>query len=108
MSDFDEAIIQKVWEKAIIDPNNSPDIFRKDYAGAWIKRSDYGKRDTKYGWEVNHLKPKSKGGTDDLENLLPLHWKNNSKKDNDYPEWKTEISSCNNQNIEKEQMWHVQ
>src|SRR5574344_714259 len=108
MSDFDTKTIQEVWEKATIDSNNSPEIFRKDYAGAWIKRSDYGKRETKYGWEIDHLKPKSKGGTDDIKNLLTLHWKNNKKKGDEYPQWETDTSSSNNENITKDQKWHVQ
>ena len=33
-----------------------------------------------YGWKIEHIKPVSKGGTDDINNLKPLHWKNNGKK----------------------------
>ena len=28
------------------------DVWRKDYAGAWIKKSDYGNCDSDYGWEI--------------------------------------------------------
>lgn len=54
---FTDEEIKKVWEKATKQPNNNPDVFRKDYAGAWIRRDDYGKRDKPYGWEIDHLKP---------------------------------------------------
>lgn len=27
-----------VWKKALVQPGNNSDIFRKDYAGAWIKK----------------------------------------------------------------------
>lgn len=107
MANFDENIIQAVWEKATIDPNNDPKVFRKDYAGAWIRRNDYGNRKAKYGWEIDHLKPIKMGGTDDLCNLLPLHWQNNQKKGDDFPKWKTEIASESTQNIEKIQSWYV-
>lgn len=107
MANFDESLIQAIWEKAKVDPNNDPKVFRKDYAGAWIRRMDYGNRNAKYGWEIDHLKPLSKGGTNDESNLLPLHWENNEKKGADYPNWKTATSSENTQNISKIQSWYV-
>jgi len=33
---------------------------------------NYGKRNARGGWEVDHSVPKSKGGTDNPKNLLPL------------------------------------
>ena len=89
MADFSDELIEQVWQKAKIVSNNNPDIFRQDYAGAWIRRDLYRERNTKYGWEIDHCKPTSKGGSDDPENLYPLHWRNNQKKGNDYPKWQT-------------------
>lgn len=77
---FTEQQIQKVWEKANIDPNNNPNDFRKDACNAWIQRSQYGNRDSIYGWEIDHIKPKSENGTDEISNLRPLHWQNNLSK----------------------------
>lgn len=96
--------LRKVWEKASIIMGNDPDIFRKDKAGAWIRWSDYGKTEikTNYGWHIDHKKPKSKGGNDDLENLQPLHWANNEAKADNYPNWKAIITSSGIKNIEKE------
>lgn len=53
---FLEKEIDAVWEKAAKQPNNNPDVFRKDYAGAWIRREDYGKRNMPYGWEIRPSK----------------------------------------------------
>lgn len=104
---FTKDEIDAIWEKAVKQPNNNPDVFRKDYAEAWIRREDYGKRDKSYGWEIDHLKPLSKNGTNDLDNLYPVHWKNNEKKGDDYPKWQTAISSRDNQNVEEIKNWKV-
>jgi hypothetical protein len=66
--------IEEVWEKGDMVVNYNPKIFRKDGCGAWIKKSDYGKRDSAYGWEIDHKDPY---GPDDISNYRPLHWKNN-------------------------------
>ncbi len=47
----------------------------------------YGVTDSLYGWEIDHVVPKSIGGSDDLNNLQPLQWQNNRHKGDDYPEW---------------------
>lgn len=104
MSIFNEETIQAVWNKAHRVNGNDPNIYRKDYAGAWIRRDQYGK-ETEYGWEIDHLKPISKGGTDDIINLMPLQWQNNRHKSDDYPEFHTSISSQNVHNIMLEQAW---
>jgi len=51
-----------------------------------ICRSLYGKLETE-GWEVDHIKPVSRGGGDELENLQPLQWENNRFKDDNWPQW---------------------
>lgn len=60
---FTSEEIESAWEKASTITGCNPDLFRQDYAGAWICKSDYGMRDSEYGWEVDHVRPLSKGGT---------------------------------------------
>jgi hypothetical protein len=69
--------IQNVWNKGHPVSNNDSAIWRQDDCGAWIRRSDYGNRNSKYGWEVDHINP-ARG--DNLSNLRPLQWKNNAAK----------------------------
>jgi hypothetical protein len=87
--EFDEGTIEEVWVKA--KPEAFFTSYRRDRCGASIRKDDYGKT-TENGWEIDHIKPVSKGGTDDLENLQPLHWENNRQKGDDYPDWKCKIT----------------
>lgn len=86
-SSFSEAIIQSVWNKGKIVPGYDPNLVRKDDCGAFIKRSEYGNTNSKHGWEIDHIKPKSKGGSDSYSNLQPLQWENNRHKADNYPNW---------------------
>ncbi len=72
-------IPEEVWKKGTISPGETTGgkDFRKDACEAWIRHDAYGNRDSKYGWEVDHINP---NGGDDLNNLRPLHWKNNVAK----------------------------
>lgn len=71
--------IQKVWEKGVKVDAYDPDVWRKDKCDAWIRRSDYGDQSSHvgYGWQIDHIDP---NGGDDISNLQPLQWKNNSDK----------------------------
>ena len=83
---FDRTTINAIWEKATVVYGQDPKTYRKDICGFWIKNSAYGSK-TDDGWVIDHIKPVEKGGTDDLDNLQPLHWKNNNKKADNYPVW---------------------
>ncbi|MFM5297229.1 HNH endonuclease signature motif containing protein [Aeromonas veronii] len=80
---FSQTDIDNVWNKLNQDSaGNEEKGFRKDQCSAWILKSAYGKRHSKYGWEIDHITPKSNGGTDELSNLRALHWKNNVVRQN--------------------------
>ncbi len=56
---------------------------RFDSSGKLIIFEHYGNRYFTTGWEIDHIIPTSKGGTDDLSNLQALQWATNLfKSDN--------------------------
>lgn len=74
-------------------------LWAQDCFGTWIYKNDYGDterlrirpngtgRKYNYGWEVDHIKPKSKfsdeSKADFYNNYEPMHYQNNRKKGDD-------------------------
>lgn len=77
---YDHQKRSDVWHKGQPIPGVDPNVARKDSCGATIHWTHYGNRDSRYGWEVDHIKAEANGGTDDLWNLQPLQWQNNVAK----------------------------
>ena len=84
---FNQTIEQQVWEKGRPVLGKDPNVYRKDKCGAWMKRNLHTDGNTALSleWEIDHIKPKAKGGTDDISNLQPLQWENNRNKSDNYP-----------------------
>ena len=91
---FSEADVLRVWKKGKIVPGYASDQYRKDACGAWMSFSDYGNTNQKNGWEIDHIIPVSRGGSDRLSYLQPLQWKNNRHKGNTYPHWSCAVSAA--------------
>lgn len=105
-----EDLKKEVWEKGRVVEGYDPDMYRKDACGAWIIWDKYGVQDNLYGWEIDHVYPKSKlekaGFTEEqiwnIENLRPLQHQNNASKDDDYPSYTAVVTAEGNKNIEEE------
>ncbi|NQY30397.1 MAG: HNH endonuclease [Flavobacteriaceae bacterium] len=73
----------EVWNKESKVRGKDPELYRKDDLGNELFYHSYGKN-SNMGWEIDHSKPQSKGGTHHLNNLRPLKSIENRKKGNKY------------------------
>ncbi len=71
--------INKVWENAKSIPGKDSGQFRQDPYGNVMNKSSYGKT-SRQGWEVDHIKPVAKGGSDATRNLQALNTNVNRTK----------------------------
>lgn len=107
MANVSKQILDEIWEKHAIPVSGySPDKWRKDFAGAWLLRDQYG-LSSEYGWDVCHLVPASNGGTDDIDNLYPIHWENHRMKSNKYPVIMTAVTAEGEKNIHEKRIWRI-
>ena len=83
MSNFTQELLGRVWDKGQPIQGKNPDLYREDLYGNEMYKHSYGKTSAK-GWEVDHSKPQSKGGTDHLNNLQPMNTSANRSKGDKY------------------------
>lgn len=72
-----------VWEKGETIPHMDPSKYRQDKVGNVIYYDSFGKF-SRMGWNIDHSKPQSLGGSDHINNLNPMHSVQNSSKGNSY------------------------
>lgn len=106
MRAYTETLIEQIWNKAIVVEGYDSTRWRKDFAGAWIQRDQYGIQSV-YGWEIDHVRPVAAGGTDDITNLNPIQWENNRSKGADYPVFQTVVTSNENRNVHIVKKWKI-
>ena len=57
----------------------------KDFAGREMLKAAYDDRGSKYGWNIDHILPKSRGGKTTESNLICCHIKTNDEKADKFP-----------------------
>jgi 5-methylcytosine-specific restriction endonuclease McrA len=71
------------WNQARKVRGKNPNLYRRDEEGNEIYKPAFGTNGKK-GWEVDHRKPKAKGGSDHRRNLRALQTGANRKKGDKY------------------------
>lgn len=71
----------KVWNLADSIKGKDPEKYRKDPYGNQMYYNSYG-TNGKQAWDIDHIKPQSKGGSDCLRNLQALNSSTNRSKGN--------------------------
>ena len=104
-----------IWEKAPYADNNHPEYGKNDPCKASIKEECYGDRGSYHGWEIDHIIPEkvlNDAGVpqeliDDIDNLRPMHWRNNAKKSDDFPQYGGIVSAIGDTNFEVSRDYQV-
>jgi len=76
---FSKSQKDKIWEKAKKIRGQDPTKYRRDPYGKPMYKDSYGKS-SKMGWEIDHIKPKARGGSDAARNLQALNTGTNRSK----------------------------
>lgn len=74
----------EVWQKGMPILGKDPGLYRLDKFGNEMYYHSYG-MNTPMGWQIDHSKPTSRGGTSHLNNLQPMNSKANRQKSDKYP-----------------------
>lgn len=97
---FDPEILESIWNRAMEMEGLDSNLFRKDACGAVMARSQYGMRDSNFGWEVDYVYPIEMGGDDNIENLRAMQWQNVESKGSDFPVYKSAVSFKGFENVD--------
>lgn len=75
---------QYVWDNARPVRGMNQNLYRSDGQGNIIYKPAYG-RNSRMGWQVDHIWPKSRGGSNRRSNLQALQTRANKRKSNKLP-----------------------
>ena len=70
---------EKVWALASTIRGKDPELYRKDPYGNQIYKHSYGTNGAQ-SWQIDHIHPQSKGGSDHIRNLQALQSSVNMSK----------------------------
>ena len=73
----DAETIEAVWKKGREIPGLPGSIWRRDRFGMTIRRFDYGRTDSDFGWVVDRFLIAIEGGSPHTR-LQPLQWRNSA------------------------------
>lgn len=74
-----KSIKDAVWDKAKKISGKDPSTHRQDPYGNTLYYGSHGKS-SEMGWDVDHIKPQSQGGSDSVRNLQALQSSVNRSK----------------------------
>jgi len=77
-----------------------------DYSGRKIIKGAYNDRNSKHGWNIDHILPKSQGGKNEEKNLIICHIKTNDEKANSFPVFNANGKAF--QIIKKGSLWVIE
>jgi len=69
--------VKKFWDNEFGDSEVG-----HDFTGKEVRKSSYGDEKSKFGWNIDHILPISKGGTDHYYNLQITHITTNNERGN--------------------------
>ena len=75
--------IEWTWEQAKTIRGKNPNLWRRDEMGKPMYKPSYG-TEGEVGWEVDHRRPKAKGGPNHRRNLRALNTTKNREKGDKY------------------------
>ncbi len=82
--DLNRETAMRLWNKSF-----GKETKVKDFAGRTIAKGAYNDRNSEFGWNVDHILPRSKGGATADHNLVCCHIKTNDEKSDIFPCFKS-------------------
>jgi hypothetical protein len=58
-----------------------------DYSGRGMDKSAFGNQNSSQGWNIDHIRPESKGGSNKKCNLKIVNIRTNEEKADAFPHW---------------------